>query len=72
MALRPAPSLGEGEDVRGIEGVATHDDELIFVLQLRTFRDLTAHLALPPSIAPPAALPRESTRSAAPAKAGPR
>ena len=34
MALRPAPSLGEGEDVRGIEGVATHDDELIFVLQL--------------------------------------
>jgi hypothetical protein len=42
--------------------VATHDDEMVFVLRLDTFRDLTAHLALPASVAPPP-LPREATRA---------
>jgi len=60
-ALRPAPSLGDGEDVRGIEGVTTHAGEMIFVLRIAPFRDLTAHLALPaardeqPAFAPPPA-----------------
>jgi purine-binding chemotaxis protein CheW len=50
VGLRPAPPLGEGEDARGIEGVASHGDDMIFVLRLRTFQDLTAHLALPPAV----------------------
>jgi len=65
VGLRPAPPLGEGEDVRGIEGVATHGEDMIFVLRLRTFRDLTAHLALPPSIAPSALAAETSGASAA-------
>jgi purine-binding chemotaxis protein CheW len=56
VGLRPAPPLGSGEDVRGIQGVATHGDELVFVLDLRSFRELTSHLALPASIIPPPAL----------------
>ena len=30
--LRPAPSLGGGDDVRGIAGVTTHEGGLVFVL----------------------------------------
>jgi purine-binding chemotaxis protein CheW len=63
--LRPAPPLGEGEDLRGIEGVATHDDELVFVLRLRSFADLTAHLALPASILPAASPDPRAGRSMA-------
>jgi purine-binding chemotaxis protein CheW len=53
MGLRPAPPLGAGEEARGIEGVTSHEDALVFVLGLRSFRDLTARLALPGSLVPP-------------------
>jgi purine-binding chemotaxis protein CheW len=51
-ALRPAPPLGEGEDVRGILGVATYGESMVFVLSLRAFAELTAGLALPESVPP--------------------
>jgi purine-binding chemotaxis protein CheW len=54
--LRPAPPLGEGDEIRRIEGVALHGDELVFVLDLGAFRELTARLAMPESVAPPPAL----------------
>jgi purine-binding chemotaxis protein CheW len=44
--LRPAPSLGGGEDERGIEGVTTHEGSLVFVLQTTALRDLTEPLAV--------------------------
>ncbi len=43
--LRPSPELGEGDDVRGIAGVTTHDGILTFVLDLGRLRDLTRPLA---------------------------
>ncbi len=67
--LRPAPPLGEGEDARGIEAVATHGDAMIFVLQLRSFLTLTAGLALPMSVAPPGP---DARLAAAPPKVGSR
>lgn len=42
--LRPAPALG-GDDVRGIEGVTTHEGTLVFVLGPERFRDVTEPLA---------------------------
>jgi len=72
MALRPAPALGDGEDIRGIEGVASYGDELIFVLQLGVFRDLTAQLAMPASLAPPAAATATLHEAQGRAKAGSR
>lgn len=42
--LRPAPALG-GDDVRGIEGVTTHEGSLVFVLGPERFRDVTEPLA---------------------------
>jgi purine-binding chemotaxis protein CheW len=42
--LRPAPTLG-GDDVRGIEGVTTHEGSLVFVLDPERFRDVTEPLA---------------------------
>lgn len=38
--LRPAPQLGSGEDVRGIAGVTTHSEGLVFVLDTTRLRDL--------------------------------
>lgn len=35
--IKPAPPLGAGDDVRGIEGVATHSYGLVFVLDVRAF-----------------------------------
>lgn len=35
--IRPAPPLGAGDDLRGIEGVASHGDGLVFVLDVRAF-----------------------------------
>ncbi|CAN5925497.1 chemotaxis protein CheW [soil metagenome] len=35
--MRPAPALGAGDDVRGIEGVATYGGGLVFVLDVRAF-----------------------------------
>ncbi len=42
--LRPAPSLG-GDDIRGIEGVTTHEGVMVFVLGTERFRDVTEPLA---------------------------
>ncbi len=36
-AIRPAPSLGSGDDLRGIEGVASYEGNLVFVLDVRAF-----------------------------------
>jgi purine-binding chemotaxis protein CheW len=41
--LRPAPTLG-GDDVRGIEGVTTHEGSLVFVLGTEHLRDVTEPL----------------------------
>jgi purine-binding chemotaxis protein CheW len=43
--LRPAPSLGGGEDLRGIAGVSNHGAALIFVLDTSRLRELTEPLA---------------------------
>jgi chemotaxis signal transduction protein len=43
--LRPAPSLGGGDDVRGILGVTSYDDNMVFVLDVDRFDALTAPLA---------------------------
>jgi purine-binding chemotaxis protein CheW len=43
--LRPAPPLA-GDDVRGIEGVTTHEGALVFVLGTERFGDLIAPLAV--------------------------
>jgi purine-binding chemotaxis protein CheW len=40
--LRPAPPLGQGDDERGIEGVATLGSRLVFVLDARSFGPVTA------------------------------
>lgn len=42
--LRPAPSLGGGEDERGIVGVTSHDGTLVFVLDLARFEAIAAGL----------------------------
>jgi purine-binding chemotaxis protein CheW len=52
--LRPAPSLGGGDDVRGIAGVANHGKGLVFVLDTARLRDLTEPLALSGRIGPSA------------------
>jgi purine-binding chemotaxis protein CheW len=43
--LRPAPSLGGGDDARGIEGIATHGAGLVFVLDTARLRELVEPLA---------------------------
>lgn len=53
--LRPAPSLGSGDDVRGIAGVTNHAKSLVFVLDTGRLRDLAEALAkssVRPSAAP--------------------
>jgi purine-binding chemotaxis protein CheW len=42
--LRPAPSLGGGEDERGIVGVTSHDATMVFVLDLARFEAIAAGL----------------------------
>lgn len=42
--LRPAPSLGGGEDERGIVGVTTHEGVMVFVLDLARFESIAAGL----------------------------
>ena len=39
--LRPAPPLGAGDDMRGIEGVTTLGSRLVFVLDARVFGAVT-------------------------------
>jgi purine-binding chemotaxis protein CheW len=50
--LRPAPTLGGGDDVRGIAGVANHGKGLVFVLDTARLRDLTEPLAAAGKIGP--------------------
>jgi purine-binding chemotaxis protein CheW len=52
--LRPAPSLGGGDDMRGIAGVAKHSGALVFVLDTMRLRDLTEPLAVTGRIGPSA------------------
>lgn len=63
--LRPAPSLGGGDDVRGIEGIASHDAGLVFVLDTGRLRELTEPLAasgrLGASVAPAGSPPGSGT-----------
>jgi purine-binding chemotaxis protein CheW len=40
--LKAPPALGDGDDARGISGVATHEGVLTFVLDLSRFADLVA------------------------------
>jgi purine-binding chemotaxis protein CheW len=42
--LRPAPRLGGGEDERGIVGVTSHVDQMVFVLDLSCFETIVAGL----------------------------
>ncbi|HVJ91934.1 MAG TPA: chemotaxis protein CheW [Labilithrix sp.] len=49
--LRPAPPLGEGDDMRAIEGVTTLGARLVFVLDVRAFGPV-AQAALMPSMEP--------------------
>jgi purine-binding chemotaxis protein CheW len=51
-ALRPAPSLGGGEDERGIVGVTSHEGIMVFVLDLTCFEAIAAglgHVEVQPS-----------------------
>jgi purine-binding chemotaxis protein CheW len=43
--IRPSPPLGAGDELRGIEGVVKQPDGLLFVLDPRPLRELTAPLA---------------------------
>jgi purine-binding chemotaxis protein CheW len=47
MEIRPAPSLGGGEDTRGILGVTNYDGGLVFVLDVSNFLTLVGTLPLP-------------------------
>ncbi|MEO6419012.1 MAG: chemotaxis protein CheW [Polyangiaceae bacterium] len=56
--LRAPPTLGGGEDVRGISGVTNFGGKLVFVLETAHFATLTAPLLASGSIGPRArALP---------------
>lgn len=44
-AIRPAPPLGSGDDVRGIEGVARYANGLVFVLDVRAYGALADAVA---------------------------
>ncbi len=44
VEVRPAPSLGGGEDARGILGVTNHEGHLVFVLDVSRFQVLISEL----------------------------
>jgi purine-binding chemotaxis protein CheW len=61
--LRPAPSLGGGDDTRGIVGATRHAGALVFVLDTSWLAELTESLAQSGAIAPapqPSVLPESS------------
>jgi purine-binding chemotaxis protein CheW len=62
--LRPAPALGSGDDLRGIQGVTNHLGTLTFVLDTSRFGELTEPLvavgAIRPSSAPGSLPPGQS------------
>jgi purine-binding chemotaxis protein CheW len=43
--LRPTPPVGGDRDLRGISGVASHNDQLVFVLDVNRFVELALSLA---------------------------
>ena len=45
--IRPAPTLGGGEDRRGILGVTSYEGGLVFVLDVSTFATLVGSLEMP-------------------------
>jgi purine-binding chemotaxis protein CheW len=51
--LRPAPTLGGGEDVRGIAGVTSYEDRMVFVLDTSRFGELTEALVSSQLVGPP-------------------
>lgn len=52
--VKPAPPLGHGDEVRGIEGVTSLGGKLVFVLDARAFAALAqAALSQPPPAMPP-------------------
>jgi hypothetical protein len=42
--IKPPPTLGAGDELRGIAGVTTHDGMLTFVLEVGQFDALTRHI----------------------------
>jgi len=52
--MRPAPALGAGDDLRGIEGVASYGGGLVFVLDVRAFSAIADAVA---SVTDPASVP---------------
>jgi purine-binding chemotaxis protein CheW len=58
IELRPAPPLGAGDDMRGIAGVLTRDKGLVFVLETKGVRQLTASVATPAALGPASAPPK--------------
>lgn len=48
--VRPAPSLGGGEDQRGILGVTSHEGQLVFVLDVTRFQSLVIDLPVQPRL----------------------
>ncbi len=52
--MRPAPALGAGDDVRGIEGVASYAGGLVFVLDVRAFSAIADAVA---SVTDPGSIP---------------
>ena len=50
--VRPSPPLGQGDRVRGIEGVTTYGDRLVFVLDAHAFAQIAQEAF---SVPPPAA-----------------
>jgi purine-binding chemotaxis protein CheW len=50
--LRPAPTLGGGEDDRGIVGVTAHDDTMVFVLDVARFEAIAAGLGCANNLEP--------------------
>ena len=53
--VRPAPPLGDGDRIRGIAGVTSHEDRLVFVLDVRAFGAI-ADAAMRDSQIPPGIL----------------
>lgn len=47
VELRAVPRLGGGEELRGIEGAATREGHLVFVLDVSAFESLAAPLRQP-------------------------
>lgn len=43
-SLRPAPTLGGGEEVRGIAGVTSHDGTMVFVLDVNRLETIADSL----------------------------